>query len=170
MACFAFGIIIYNEPHIVLPWNRADCHPDVANNEWCAVQLLPTFGWSWYLVLLTGIAVVAIGGILTIIDFFVPRWTATWFHHNIIEEDEELLTEVSEDQPLEEEGGYSTEYRGRGRTGRTTRVARSISKYRQTQRRPRSTVRDRTGSQKLKGDIPLTEINVIENVEKELDS
>ena len=91
MCCIAYGVIIYNEPHIVLPWNRADCTPNLSEGEWCALQLRPNFGWSWYLVLLTGICVFIGGVVLFLIDFFVPRWTAPLFHHNIIEEDEEFL-------------------------------------------------------------------------------
>lgn len=96
MACFSYGMIIINEPHIVLPWNRADCTPNPSQGEWCATRLYPSFGWSWYLVLFTGIAVFIGGVVLYFIDFFVPRWTAPWFHHNIIEEDEEFLTVQNE--------------------------------------------------------------------------
>ena len=90
-ACFAYGMIIINDPHIVLPWNRADCHPDPANNEWCAIQMTPSFGWSFYIVLATGIVTFLVGVLLFMTDFFRPRWVASWFHHNVIEEDEEFV-------------------------------------------------------------------------------
>lgn len=92
MACMAYSFVILNKPHIRLPWNAADCHPDPRAGNWCAIAMVPNYGWSWYLVLLTGIAVFVLGLVLFIIDFFVPRWTAPIFHHNIIEADEEFLT------------------------------------------------------------------------------
>ena len=91
MACGAYGLIILNEPHIRLPWSAADCHPNPSQNEWCALAMEPSFGWSFYLVLFTGLAVFFTGGILYFLDFFFPRYTAPLFHHNIIEEDEEFL-------------------------------------------------------------------------------
>lgn len=91
MACGAFGLIILNQPHIRLPWSAADCTPNPNSNEWCAIAMVPSFGWSFYLVLFTGLAVFFTGGILYILDFFFPRYTAPLFHHNIIEEDEEFL-------------------------------------------------------------------------------
>ena len=92
MACGAYGLVIHNKPHIRLPWNRANCHPNPSTGEWCATAMVPHFGWSWGLVLATGILVFIMGVVLFIVDFFVPRWTAPLFHHNIIEADEEFLT------------------------------------------------------------------------------
>ena len=92
MACGAYGLVILNKPHIRLPWNRAGCDPNPSAGEWCAQAMVPHFGWSWGLVLATGILVFIMGVVLFIVDFFVPRWTAPLFHHNIIEADEEFLT------------------------------------------------------------------------------
>ena len=92
MACGAYGLVIHNKPHIRLPWNRANCHPNPSTGEWCATAMVPHFGWSWGLVLATGILVFIMGVVLFFVDFFVPRWTAPLFHHNIIEADEEFLT------------------------------------------------------------------------------
>ncbi len=89
-ACFSYGLIIINQPHIVLPWNRAHCTPDPADDEWCALLMRPSFGWSWYLVLFTGIITFFCGVVLYIIDFFLPRYTAAVFHHSIIEADDEF--------------------------------------------------------------------------------
>ena len=89
-ACMSYGIIIINQPHIVLPWNRANCEPDPENDEWCTLIMRPSFGWSWYLVLFTGLATFFSGVVLFIIDFFLPRYTAAVFHHSIIEADDEF--------------------------------------------------------------------------------
>lgn len=85
MACFSFGLIIYNEPKMVLPWNMANCDGATAD---CTLFLDPQFGWSWYLVLFTGIAVFALGLTLYIMDFFFPRLIAQVFHHSVVEDDE----------------------------------------------------------------------------------
>ena len=90
-AVFAFGAIIMNDPPLLLPWNQANCHPDPTADNWCAIQLVPTFGWSFYLVLVTGIVTFFLGLALFVLDFFRPRWVAAWFHHNIIEEDEDFI-------------------------------------------------------------------------------
>ena len=90
-AVAAFGIIIINDPPLKLPWNRANCHPNAERGEWCTLFLEPTFGWSFYLVLLTGIAVFIAGVVLYFVDFFYPRATAALFHHSVIEADEELI-------------------------------------------------------------------------------
>ena len=89
-AVTAYGIVIINDPHIVLPWNRADCEPNPEDGEWCTLIMEPTFGWSFYLVLFTGLAVFFTGVVLFFLDFFVPRYTAAIFHHNIIEADEDF--------------------------------------------------------------------------------
>ena len=93
MVCstFAYGMIIRNDPPMVLPFNREDCTPNPSMDEWCAIRLTPTFGWSFYLVLFTGIVTFFVGVILFIADFFRPRWTAVWFHHNVIEQDDEFV-------------------------------------------------------------------------------
>ena len=93
MCCstFAYGIIIKNDPPLVLPWNQQHCMPDPSSDEWCAIRLEPTFGWSFYLVLFTGIVTFFAGVLLFLTDFFRPRWSAAWFHHSVIEEDEEFV-------------------------------------------------------------------------------
>ncbi len=91
----AYGFVIINDPHIVLPWNRADCHPNAANGEWCTLIMTPTFGWSFYLVLFTGIFVFFGGVALFALDFFFPRYSAALFHHSVIEADDEFQTTVS---------------------------------------------------------------------------
>lgn len=79
LSCFAFGIIIINDPPLKIPF---------ANPEEMAVFVEPNFGWSWYLTLFTGIAVLVLGGVVLVMDFFIPRKIATVFHHSIVEEDE----------------------------------------------------------------------------------
>ena len=85
LACFSFGLIIYNEPKMVLPWNMPECDGGMMD---CTIFLDPQFGWSWYLVLFTGIAVFFVGVFLYLMDFFVPRLTAQIFHHSVLEDDE----------------------------------------------------------------------------------
>ena len=91
---FSYGVIILNSPPLVLPWSEADCEPDASEDEWCTLIMKPTFGWSWYLVLFTGLAVFFTGVILFFIDYFIPRWTAPIFHHSIVEADEEFIPGV----------------------------------------------------------------------------
>lgn len=79
LSCFAFGIIILNDPKMKIPF---------ANPEEMAVFVDPQFGWSWYLTLFTGIGVLVLGGVVLALDFFIPRKIATVFHHSIVEEDE----------------------------------------------------------------------------------
>ena len=88
---FSYGVIILNSPPLVLPWSEADCEPDASQDEWCTLIMEPKFGWSWYLVLFTGLAVFFTGVILFFIDFFRPRWITPLFHHNILEEDQEFI-------------------------------------------------------------------------------
>ena len=79
MACFAYGIIIYNDPKMKIPF---------ANPVQEAVFVDPQFGWSWYLPLFTGIALLALGLAILLLDFFLPRKIAVVFHHSVVEEDE----------------------------------------------------------------------------------
>ena len=79
LACFSYGIIIINDPPLKIPF---------ANPENGVVFLEPHFGWSWYLPLFTGIAVLVLGAVVLFLDFFMPRKIATVFHHSIVEEDE----------------------------------------------------------------------------------
>ena len=79
LASFSYAIIILNDPHIFFPF--ADNHGEV-------VKLIPTYGWSWWLNLITGIAVVALALVVLIMNYFFPRQIATVFHHSVVEEDE----------------------------------------------------------------------------------
>ena len=79
LACFAYGIIIINDPPMKIPF---------ANPEEQVVFVEPHFGWSWYLPLFTGIAVLFLGLAVLLLDFFVPRKIAVVFHHSVVEEDE----------------------------------------------------------------------------------
>ena len=76
-----------------------------------------------------------------------------------MQQDEEELEEPGKTEDFGEGGGRTRGTRRGGTTrGRTTR--RGISRYRKTDRKPRSTVRSSRGSQRLteEGGIPLTEI------------
>lgn len=74
LACFSFGLIIYNDPEFKIPFQDG--------------VLEPEFGWSWYLVLFTGIATLFLGIFIIGLDYLRPEWTATIFHHSITHDDE----------------------------------------------------------------------------------
>lgn len=86
-ACFSYGIILINQPPLVLPWNRPEC-PRMNMEEDCTIFMRPEFGWSFYLVLITGIITVILALIVLIMDYFFPRLIAPVFHHSIVEDDE----------------------------------------------------------------------------------
>lgn len=79
LASFAYSIIIINDPPIFFPF---------ADNAGDVVLLKPKFGWSWYLNIFTGIAVVILAVIILFMNFFMPRKIAVVFHHSVVEEDE----------------------------------------------------------------------------------
>lgn len=172
LACFAYGVIILNDPKMKIPF---------ANPDDQVVFIDPQFGWSWYLPLFTGIGTLVLGTVVLIMDYFLPRKIAIVFHHSVVEEDEffavsELyiisddviimsLYDIQEDEDDDQTGkvedypSVRTRRGGTTRSGRTTR--RGLSRLRKTERKPRSTVRsNRGGSQHLaeEGAIPLTEI------------
>lgn len=78
-ACFAFGVIIINDPKLRIPF---------ANEEQGAVLIDPHFGWSWWLALVTGVVTFFLGILILILDFFLPRQIAIVFHQSILEDDE----------------------------------------------------------------------------------
>ena len=90
LASFSYAIIVINDPPIFFPF---------ADNEGEMVLLKPNFGWSWYLNLLTGIAVVFLSIIVLFMNYFFPRKIAVVFHHSVVEEDEffqvKKTTEIS---------------------------------------------------------------------------
>lgn len=137
-----------------------------ANQVSGPVFLQPHYGWSFYLVIITGIITFALACVVLLMDFFFPRKIAVVFHHSVVEEDEFFQVEDEEgeegEKPSLEEYGASTRGIRKGATtrrGGTTR--RGLDRYRQTQRKPRSTVRSttgRSGSQRLNDDIQLQEL------------
>ena len=80
LACFAYGIIIINDPKIAIPFANP--------RDRFTGTLEPDYGWSFYLSLIVGIIVVLLGVIIIMLDYFVPRKIAVVFHHSIVEEDE----------------------------------------------------------------------------------
>ena len=79
LACFAYGVIILNDPKMKIPFANPVDH---------VVFLDPQFGWSWYLPLFTGIGTLILGLVVLLFDFFLPRKIAVVFHHSVVEEDE----------------------------------------------------------------------------------
>ena len=88
LACLSFGVIIVNDTELVFPWTLPNC--DGATQD-CTIFLDPEFGWSFYLVLVTGIAVVLCGLLIYGVHYFYPRHVAAFFHHSVIEDDELFL-------------------------------------------------------------------------------
>lgn len=86
LASFSYAIIIINDPPIFFPF--AD---DVGKE----VKLRPNFGWSWYLCLFTGLAVIVLAIIVLLMNYFLPRHIAVVFHHSVVEEDEFFQVGVS---------------------------------------------------------------------------
>ena len=86
-ACFTYGIIILNEPPLVLPWNKPNC-PLTSADEDCTIFMTPTFNWSWYLTLITGLATTFLALLILFLDYFFPRIIAPVFHHNVVEDDD----------------------------------------------------------------------------------
>ena len=82
-AAFTFGVILLNVPPLKLPWSRAGCYTGD-----CTVLMCPTYHWSWYLTLLTGLGTFFLGLFILFMDFFFPRLIAPVFHHSIVEDDE----------------------------------------------------------------------------------
>ena len=91
LACLSFGLIVQNETELVFPWTVPDC--DGATMD-CTLFLDLEFGWSWYLVLFTGIAVLVFGLLIYAVTFFCPQHVALFFHYSVIEDDETLLVRV----------------------------------------------------------------------------
>ena len=96
-ACFTYGIIILNEPPLVLPWNRPSC-PATSADEDCTIFMRPEFGWSWWLTLVTGIATFFLALLILFLDYFFPRIIAPVFHHNIVEDDEIFVVSLWSDR------------------------------------------------------------------------
>ena len=143
LAIFFYGIIIINDPELRIPFGPSDDE-----------TIIPHFGWSFYLTLFTGLGCIFFGCIIWLMDFFVPRQIAVVFNHTIVEDDEFFQEEEPEpEQPTLEEYGVST----RG----VRKTQRGLTRFRQTQRKPRSTtLRSRGGSQRLKNEaaIPLEDM------------
>jgi len=68
LANLFYGIIIINDPELVIPFNAED-------------KLKPTFGSSFYFSLFTGFFCIFIGFLIWVVDFFAPQKTAVIFNH-----------------------------------------------------------------------------------------
>ena len=143
LAIFLYGIIILNDPELLIPFGPGEDN-----------IIDPHFGWSFALCLFTGIQCVLLGCLIWFMDYFFPRQIAVVFNHSLIEDDDFFQEEEPvQEQPTLEEYGVST--RGARKTQR------GLTRYRQTQRKPRNTLRSSTrgGSQRLKeAAIPLEDI------------
>ena len=108
LANFSFGIIIINDPPLELPFQDA--------------ILKPAFGWSWWLVLWTGIGCFFLGFFLIFLDRFWPNKSAIIFHHSLVEDDQFFAVENEEEaQPKLEDYGVGAPGLHRGQVGRSSR-------------------------------------------------
>lgn len=78
-ACASYGIIIINSPQLKIPFG------DI---EGRVTFLFPTFGWAWWLTLMTGIVTIGLAILIWVLNYFMPRKIAIVFHHSVVEEDE----------------------------------------------------------------------------------
>ena len=120
LSVFSYGIIIINDPPLELPFQDA--------------VLKPSFGWSWWLTLWTGVGSFFLGIFILVLDKFWPSTAAAIFHHSIIEDDTFFSEEVEEPQPKLEEYGRAPAFKGSG--GRSTTRGRTRRGL-----KPRNTVR-----------------------------
>ena len=145
LANFWYGVIIINDPPLEFPF---------ADSQGRRVLLAPSFGWSWYLVLVTGILSFFLGLVIFILNYFVPRKVAVVFNLEVAEEDDIFFQEAAE------EGGAAGLDEYGVSTGSSTRRRGTVSRFRQTQRKTRKTQRSTRGQQSgSPGDIPLQEVS-----------
>lgn len=153
LASFAYSIIIINDPVMEIPFGDIEGH---------RVALVLHHGWAYIINIVTGCGTTLLACLILILNFFFPRQVATFFHHTVVEEDE--FFQIDEEEEAEkglDDFGVSTR-RGGTTRGRTQR--RGVSKYRQTTRKPRSTIRStRGGSQRLNDEIQLQEVSTVES-------
>ena len=143
MAIFFYGIIIINDPELKIPFGHGEEY-----------TIEPHFGWSYYLTLATGLGCILLGCTIWAMDFFVPRKIAIVFHRTTLEDDDffqEAEPEPNQQEQLEE---YGVSTRG------VRKTQRGLTRFRQTQRKPRSTLRSQGGAQQFRDDaaIPLEAI------------
>ena len=149
MAIFFYGIIIINDPELKIPFGPGEEY-----------TIQPHFGWSYYLTLVTGIGCILLGGVIWVLDFFVPRKIATVFHRTTLVDDDFFQEAVPEpDQQQEQLEEYSVSTRGLRKTQR------GLTRFRQTQRKPRTTLRSQGGVQQFRNEaaIPLEALAVTES-------
>ena len=74
LACVTYHVTIANDPELEIHF------PDQT--------LKPTFNWGFWLTLWTGIFVVIGAVVIRIMEWYSPRKTAAFFHHNVILDDD----------------------------------------------------------------------------------
>ena len=144
LANFWYGVIIINDPPLEFPF---------ADSTGSMLLLRPAFGWSWWLVLATGLLSLFIGIAVFILNYFVPRKVAVVFNLEVAEEDDIFYQET-----VEEKGAAGLDEYGVSATGSTRRRG-TVSRFRQTQRKTRKTQRSTRGQHGETGDIPLQEVS-----------
>ena len=145
LTIFFYGTIIMNDPELKIPFGHED-------NQ----ILQPQFGWAFYITLLTGIGCVILGCVIWALDFFFPRKIAIVFNRVVVEDDEFFY----EDEP-EPEQLLLKEYGVPIRSSRRS-TQRGITRYRQTQRLPRSSSQySQLGNRRfnIESDIPLEDVS-----------
>ena len=154
LAVFFYGIIIMNDPELVIPFNAED-------------RLHPTFGSSFYFSLFTGFFCIFIGCLIWALDFFAPQKTAVMFNHT--------AAEFCQEESHLEQPEYGTSSFG------VCRTERGVTVFRQSLRKRRHTIRlstqsgrsTRSGSQNFMYNnnniIPLEDIAQVTEVTVHVD-
>ena len=108
LSVFAYGVIIINDPPLELPFQDA--------------ILKPSFGWSWWLTLWTGVGCFFLGFFILFLNRFWPNKAAVVFHHSVLADDEFFAEEDDEEtQPKLDDYGVGAPGVHRGQVGRSSR-------------------------------------------------
>ncbi len=79
LAAFQYSITVQNDPPLQIPFQDS--------------VLRPTFNYSFYLTIITGLLTMFAAGVILLMDWLWPRKIAHFFHHSIVEDD--AIFEVS---------------------------------------------------------------------------
>ena len=73
LAAFTYSIVVQNDPPLKIPFQDG--------------VIQPTFNYSFYLTLITGVFTMANAIIILIMNWLMPRKIANFFHHSLVEDD-----------------------------------------------------------------------------------
>lgn len=129
LSVFAYGVIIINDPPLELPFqdaalNRSTSNATTSNATTTlpSTVLKPSFGWSWWLTLWTGVGTFFLGIFILFLNRFWPNKAAVVFHHSVLADDEFFAEEDDEEtQPKLDDYGVGAPGVHRGQVGRSSR-------------------------------------------------